>query len=53
MARNIIISKGEDGFFIANVPSLPGCFSQGKTYAAVLKNITEAIELYTKAIENN
>lgn len=36
---------GEDGFFVADCPSIPGCVSQGKTKRLALKNIKEAIEL--------
>ena len=41
------IEPGEDGYFVACCPSLPGCFSQGNTYDEAVENITEAIEAYT------
>ena len=44
------IEKGEDGFFVATVPALPGCISQGKTVEEAKKNIKEAIELHLKAL---
>lgn len=42
---DVIIEKGEDGWFIAEVPALHGCHTQGKTKKEVLENIKEAIEL--------
>jgi len=46
MQIQIIISKGEDGYFVAHCPSLKSCWSQGKTKNEAIKNIREAIELY-------
>ena len=45
--------KGEDGFWIVECPSLPGCISQGKTKDEALKNIKEAIALYIEALEED
>ena len=42
--REVIIYPGEDGYWVAECPSLPGCVSQGKTKAEVIANIREAIE---------
>lgn len=42
----VIVEKGIDGYFIAEVPELPGCYSQGKTVKELMGNIKEAIELY-------
>jgi len=42
----VLIEKGEDGYFIADVPELPGCHTQGETKEELLANIKEAIELY-------
>ena len=41
----MIIKPGEDGYFVAEIPVLPGCFSQGKTKAEALANIKEAAQL--------
>ena len=41
----IIIFQDEDGMYIAECPSIPGCVSQGKTKPEALKNIKEAIGL--------
>ncbi|MBU0609086.1 MAG: type II toxin-antitoxin system HicB family antitoxin [Armatimonadetes bacterium] len=44
--RHVIIYPGEDGFWVVECPSLPGCISQGRTKAEALANIQEAIEGY-------
>lgn len=49
--RQVIIYPGEDGYFVAEVPSLPGCISQGKTREETLANIEEAISLYIEVLE--
>jgi predicted RNase H-like HicB family nuclease len=41
----IIIEQDEDGKFVASVPSIPGCYTEGDTYEKAIKNIKEAIEL--------
>ena len=48
--RQVIIYPGEDGFWVAECPSLPGCISQGKTKEDALKNIKEAIDLYIESL---
>ena len=42
----VVIQPGEDGFYVAECPALPGCMSQGSTEKEALKNIKEAIELW-------
>jgi predicted RNase H-like HicB family nuclease len=51
--RQVIISPGEDGFWVAECPSLPGCISQGETRADAIANIREAIEAYVAALEED
>lgn len=46
MKLKIVLEKGEDGYIVASVPTLPGCHTQGKAKAEVLKNLREAILLY-------
>ncbi len=46
MSYLVIFTQEKNGCFSASVPSLPGCFSQGKDLKEVKKNIKEAIELY-------
>ncbi|MEP7288138.1 MAG: type II toxin-antitoxin system HicB family antitoxin [Chloroflexota bacterium] len=51
--RQVIVYPGEDGYFVAECPSLPGCISQGKTEAEALANIKEAIGLYIEVLEED
>jgi predicted RNase H-like HicB family nuclease len=52
--RQVIIYPGEDGFWVAECPSLPGCISQGKTKEKAIQNIREAIDGYVAAlVEDN
>lgn len=51
--RQVIIYPGEDEYFIAECPSLPGCISQGKTREEAISNIREAIEGYIAALEQD
>ena len=51
--REAVIYLGEDGYWVAEVPSLPGCISQGKTKEEVIRNIKEAISCYTHALEED
>lgn len=41
----VIVERDEDGFYVAEVPDLKGCYTQGKTLEEALKNIKEVIEL--------
>ena len=51
--RQVILYPGEDGYWIAEVPSLPGCLSQGKTREVALANIREAIHGYVAALKDD
>lgn len=44
--RQVILIPDEDGGYVVEVPSLPGCFSQGETIDEALENIKEAIALH-------
>jgi len=46
---NLIYDHDYKGY-VADVPELPGCMSQGKTVEAALKNVKEAISVYIEAI---
>lgn len=48
MTFKVFIKKSEDGKYIASVPSLPGCHSQGKTIDEARENIEEAVKGYLK-----
>ena len=47
----VVIEKGEDGYYIASVPAIPKCHTQGKTVAQALDRIKEAIQLCDKEID--
>lgn len=49
--RQVIIYRGEDGFWVVECPSLPGCISQGKTKEEAIANIREAIQLYVETLQ--
>jgi len=42
--RAVVLFHGEDGYWVAECPSLPGCVSQGTTKAEAIANVREAIE---------
>ena len=48
----IILEQDEDGIYVASVPELEGCYTQGKTFEEVLERIKEAIELCLEADED-
>jgi predicted RNase H-like HicB family nuclease len=47
----VLVEQDEDGVFVAEVPSLPGCISQGKTREEATENIKEAIALYLESLQ--
>lgn len=49
--RQVLIYSDEDGYWIAECPSLPGCNSQGKTKQEAIANIKEALELYIEVLQ--
>ena len=51
--RQVVIYPGEDGYWVAECPSLPGCISQGQTRYDVVANIKEAIQGYVAALEED
>ena len=51
--RQVIIYPGEDGYWVAECPSLPGCISQGKTIEEAIVNIKEAIQGYIGTLEED
>ena len=48
--RQVVFYPGEDGFWIAECPSLPGCISQGETREKAILNVREAIDGYVGAL---
>ena len=51
--RQVVVYPGEDGYWVAECPSLPGCISQGKTRQEAVSNIKEAIHGYVAALEED
>ena len=51
--RQVIIYPGEDGYWVAECPTLPGCISQGKSREEAVANISEAIRGYIAALEED
>ncbi len=51
--RQVVIYPGEDGYWVAECPSLPGCISQGTTREEAIANIRSAIRLYIAALEED
>ncbi len=51
--REVILYPGEDGYWVAECPSLPSCVSQGNIKEEALKNIKEAINCYIHVLEGD
>jgi predicted RNase H-like HicB family nuclease len=48
MKYTVILEREADGGFVASVPVLPGCVSQGDTKEEAMANIKEAVDLYVE-----
>ena len=44
MKLKVVIHDAEEGGYWAEVPSIPGCATQGESFGALLKNLYEAVE---------
>ena len=51
--RKVVIYPGENGYWVVECPSLPGCVSQGKSKEEAIANIKEAIQGYIAALEQD
>lgn len=51
MKFRVRVDQDEDGIFVAEASSLPGCVTQGATRAEALANIREAIAAYLESLE--
>jgi predicted RNase H-like HicB family nuclease len=51
MRYRVVIEQDEDGIYVAEVPSLPGCISQGRTRSEAINNIKEAIAGYLESLQ--
>ena len=47
----VIVERGEDGYFIARVPALPGCLTQAETYEELMRRGKEGIQLCLEVAE--
>ena len=45
----VIVEQDEDGVFVASVPSLQGCYTEGDTFEEALENVKDAIKLHLDA----
>jgi predicted RNase H-like HicB family nuclease len=46
MKFTIVVHNAEEGGYWAEVPSLPGCATQGETFEELLENLYEAVEAW-------
>ncbi len=53
MRYRVLIEQDEDGVFVAEVPALPGCISEGKTRSEAIGNIKEAIAGYLESLQTH
>jgi predicted RNase H-like HicB family nuclease len=53
MKYRVLIERDEDGVYVATVPSLPGCISDGPTREVALENVREAIALYIESLKEH
>jgi predicted RNase H-like HicB family nuclease len=51
--RQAVVFKGEDGQWVAECLSLPGCVSQGPTREEAIRQLREAIHLYISVLEED
>ena len=51
--RQILLHRDEDGYWVAECPSLPGCSTQGQSKTEALANIKEAIEGYIEVLNGD
>ncbi len=50
MSYTVVLEEAEEGGYTVTVPALPGCISEGDSYDEALENITDAIQLYLRAV---
>lgn len=53
MKYRVLIEQDEDGYFVAQVPALPGCISQGSTRTEALTNVQDAITGYLESLRKH
>jgi len=53
MKRQVLVQQDEDGVFVAECPTLPGCISQGRSRNEALTNIQDAIGGYLESLRKH
>lgn len=53
MRYRVLIQQDEDGIYVAEVPSLPGCISQGATRDEAVAQVREAIAAYMESLQES
>lgn len=53
MKLRVTLEQDEDGMFIAECPSLPGCISQGKTRMEAVNNLKDAVKGYVESLKKH
>ena len=53
MKYRVMIERDEDGMYVAKVPDLPGCATEGKTRKELIRNVKEAIQAYLEALKKH
>jgi len=51
MRYRVLIQQDDDGMYVAEVPSLPGCISQGETREEAVTQVREAIAAYLESLQ--
>lgn len=49
--RKILLTPAEEGGYIAEVPSLPGCYSQGDSIEEAMENIHDAMDAFIESLK--
>ena len=49
----VIVERDEDGMYVAKVPDLPGCATEGKTKKELMRNVKEAIQVYLESLKKH
>lgn len=53
MKFRVLLERDEEGVYVAQVPELPGCVSQGETREEALTNVKDAIEGYLESLKKH
>ncbi len=53
MKFRVLIEQDEDGVFVAHIPKMPGCISEGKTRTEALTNIKDAAKGYLESLKKH